>query len=108
MANVLSGDDSVKRLVTLPDGTECVIRVEQAPRPGLFLHGPWRLWASVSGDRFWWLTVESSTPMPFPVVRERWLKREQAIARQAQLANEFRSGARALPTRPAWRRTRPL
>lgn len=47
-------------LVQAASGEQFELRYERAPRPGLWSHGPWRLWSLLTRDRSWWVTVESS------------------------------------------------
>lgn len=91
------------RVVQGLDYVEYVVRVERAPRPGLFGAGPWRWWALVSRDRSWWLTVDSSA-VACPVIRERYTDLDSARERADQLVVGIEDGAVTPPARIAWRR----
>lgn len=95
--------DADHRVVRGLDYVEYVVRVERAPRPGLFVAGPWRWWALVSRDRSWWRTVDSSA-VAYPVIRERYTDLDSARERADQLVVGIEDGAVTPPTRIAWRR----
>jgi hypothetical protein len=85
--------DRDPRTVRTPDGEEFEFEVCPAKRAG-FMHGPWRVWSSLTGDTFWWVTVRRSSLGELPVVRERWPDEQSARARAHELARDIRSGQR--------------
>jgi hypothetical protein len=91
--------------ILAPDGVEYEITVERAPKVGLWLHGPWRWWSTVTRDSSWWLTVESAA-VGRPVIRERYRTPEAARGRSDSLSEAIRSGEWAAPKRPPVRRRR--
>lgn len=97
--------DARSWLVSDPKGTEYEIRIERAPRPTMWSHGPWRFWSFVTRDHSWWLTVESSLAS-LPVVREKYLDASKADASAQVLAQNIASGAYDLPNHAALRRVK--
>lgn len=86
-----------------PAGAEFHIRVQRAPRPGLWLHGPWRWWAMLTRDNSWWLTVDSSEVV-WPVLRERFATEAEVSKRAKELSTAIRGGVLPQSGRIAWRR----
>jgi hypothetical protein len=93
------------RVVSSPAGQRYEVRFERALRPGFFLHGPWRLWSLVTRDGSWWVTVEPAH-LSWPVLRERFADRDEAIQRSEEMATAIEDGSYAPPETPAWRRRR--
>lgn len=96
-------DEELRRVVRSPDEVEYLVRVQRAPRPGLFISTPWRWLALITRDRSWWLTVDSSRST-LPVVRERYGQLSVARERFEQLVEGLASGALQVPSRIAWGR----
>lgn len=101
----VAADPARDRRVAGSGGIEYLIQVEPAPKVGLWSHGPWRWWSTITRDSSWWLTVKS-TAVGWPVVRERYRTAEAAEARFRALEGEIRSGSWAAPGRPPIRRRR--
>jgi hypothetical protein len=89
-------------LIVKRSGTEYLIRVERAPRPGPFISTLRRSWALITRDRSWWLTV-SRSDVPWIVLRERFWSEGEAVARADDLARALRSGAEEVGRGVAWR-----
>ena len=90
---------AVSRVVEGPDGAEYLIKVENAPRIGLFLATPIRWLNTLRDDKSWHVTVESETRRR-PGLSERYdnWKRDHPVGR-ARGVNRVRRLAR--PVEPS-------
>jgi len=77
----------IRILVTSPTGKEILISAEQAPRSTLWLHGPIRLWNTITRSSSIWVTV-SSDDQHIPLLREQWKSERSALARVAELRDD--------------------
>lgn len=76
--------------ITSLEGARFRVRVEPAP---------------AEDDRSIWLTVRRP-PAPWPVLRERWVSRDDADSRAQELKDTLTSGERQLSFAPALQRSR--
>jgi hypothetical protein len=98
-----------KTLVTASDGTEYLVKMRQGPggKPSAFIQpgGYSHLWAALRLDRSWWVNVETSRSVPWPVLRERYPSERDAAARVAELLEQVKAGSKTFSAAPAlWRR----
>ena len=91
------------RYVEALSGAEFIIVIEAAPHVRLWSHGPWRCWATLTGDHSWWLTVESSE-VGWPLVRERFSSKEEASRRADHLEGEIKNSGPNWGMKRPWRR----
>lgn len=96
-------DEIQRGVVSGSSGESFAWRVEPAPKPGLWLNGPWRLWSALTIDRTWWLTAWRSL-RPGPVVRSRHRTQQAALEAAASFKHEVRRGAFRPPAVPPLRR----
>jgi hypothetical protein len=102
---IKSGGPIGKYLVAAPDGIEYFLTVRQGPGGDrsrtVEPRGYWHLWAVLRRDRTWWVDVETSQAVPWPVLREPSATELLADARVAELLVQIRTGPQRLSTRPA-------
>jgi hypothetical protein len=77
--------------VVAPNGDEFLIRVEGAPRLGLFIATPARWLNTLRGDRSWRLSVEEATKLR-PILREKFAELEDANERRSELEGLIERG----------------
>lgn len=94
---------STSMIAVDPAGIEYLVRVEKAPRLGLFIATPSRWLNTLRRDRSWQLSVASAVH-PWILVKERYAEHEVAVARGSELCMTIQRGEWTPPsTRPRFR-----